>query len=187
MSSVSHERAGRPLTHRDLDDTPDDGSRWEVIDGILHVTPFPSVAHQRAATRLTSLLDVYVRAAGVGEVFTAGLKVVLDEPSGVGPDVVFVATARLDGLRDDGFYGAPDLVVEVLSSKPGLDRFVKFQKYATAGVVHYWIVDPVGRELTAYRLEAGQFRLVAEVRGAATFQPELFPGLSIALSELWMP
>jgi len=173
------------LTQRDLDDTPDDGNRYEVIDGELHVSPFPTPAHQRVIAALVSLLRSHVRPRALGEVFPAGLKVVLDEPSGVGPDLVYVAQPRLENMREDGYYGAPDLLVEVLSSKPGLDRFVKFRKYARAGVPHYWIVDPRERRLDAYRLDGGQYALEAELAGEVTFEPALFPGLLIPLAELW--
>jgi Uma2 family endonuclease len=123
-----------PLTHRDLDDTPDDGNLYEVIDGKLYVSPFPKTRHQRAVTQLVALLLQHVEAEGLGEVFTAGLKVVLDEYTGVGPDVVHVAKDHAEGIRDDGYYGAPALVVEVLSSKPSLDTKVKRAKYASSGI-----------------------------------------------------
>jgi Uma2 family endonuclease len=112
--------------------------------------------------------------------------VVLDEPSGVGPDLVFISNARMGGMRQDGFYGAPDLVIEVLSSKPQLDRFVKLNKYAKAGVPHYWIVDPDQRRLDAYRLEGARYALAAEHTQQESFQPELFPGLTIQLQDLWL-
>jgi Uma2 family endonuclease len=176
----------RPLTHRDLDHTPDDGNRYEIIDGELYVSPFPSSSHQHIIARLLVLLDGYVRQRRLGMVFTSGLKVVLDEPTGVGPDVVFISQARLDGLLADGFYGAPDLLVEVLSTKPALDTLIKKQKYARSGVPHYWIVDPEKRTLHAYRLEGDRYHLMAEVAGEAVFEPSLFPDLAIPLADLWL-
>jgi Uma2 family endonuclease len=176
---------GDRLTYRDLDLCPDDGNRYEVIDGILHVTPFPSYAHQRAQSKLFTALAAHIEANDLGELFSAGLKVVLDEPSGVGPDLVYISHARLAQMHDDGFYGAPDLVVEILSSKPGLDRVVKKHKYAHAGVPCYWIIDPDARQLEAYRLRGDVYELEAELTGSASFQPEVFPGLAIDLGRLW--
>jgi Uma2 family endonuclease len=123
VSSTGQEPHERGLTHRDLDHTPDDGNRWELIDGSLFVTPFPTYAHQLAASRLTYLLMAHVRANKLGEIFAAGLKVVLDDPTGVGPDVVYISGGQMGNMREDGFHGAPDLLVEVLSSKPELDRW----------------------------------------------------------------
>ena len=149
------------------------------------MSPFPSTAHQQAVTQLVTILNEHVRNGSLGRVFAAGLKVVLDEPTGVGPDVVYVSMARMDGIREDGYHGAPDLIVEVLSSKPELDRLVKFKKYARAGVPHYWIVDPVEKSLAAYRLAAGRYELAGEGQGNARFESELFPGLLIPLDRLW--
>ena len=174
------------LTHHDLEQTPDDGCRWEVIDGVLHVTPFATYAHENASGELFAMLHTHAREHSLGKVFSARLKVVLDEPTGVGPDVLYVSTARMTAMHADGFYGAPDLTVEVLSSKPYLDLEVKFRKYASAGIPHYWVVDPVNKSLTAYRLDGGQYVVEAELQGDATFEPELFPGLVIPLARLWV-
>lgn len=186
MQSLPADASDRPLTQRDLDDTPDDGSRYEVIDGVLHVTPFPSFRHQQAQAQLFGALHQHVRATKCGSVFAAGLKVVLGEPTGVAPDIVFVSSARMPQMQDDGFYGAPDLVVEIISSRPALDRVLKLHKYAQAGVPHYWIVDPGARAVTAYRLEAGKYRVAAAPKADERFQPELFPGLVIDLEDLWV-
>lgn len=181
-----HDPYDRPLTHRDLDHTPDDGNRYEIIDGIIHVSPCPSASHQNVAMQLAYFINHYVRERGLGKVFPAGLKVVLDEPTGVSPDVVYISEARLQDLQADGYHGAPDLVVEVLSTRPALDTIIKKQKYARAGVPHYWIVDPTTRALRAYALEGDRYRLAAERTGEDTFEPALFPGLSIPLADLWL-
>jgi Uma2 family endonuclease len=184
--SPGREALEHKLTQRDLDFTPDDGNRYEVIDGELFVSPFPSAAHQQVVAALVGLLWGFVRERTLGKVFSAGLKVVLDEPTGVGPDVVYISNARLGTMREDGYYGPPDLIVEVLSSKPQLDRFVKLNKYERAGVPHYWIVDPERRRLDVYRLEGSRYALAAERSADQTFEPELFPGLTISLRDLWM-
>lgn len=184
MTSQPRERLDRPLTHRDLDHTPEDGNLYEVIDGVLYVTPFPDVAHQEAGAQLFTQLNVHVRAGGLGKVYFSGLKVVLDEPTGVGPDIVFISQGRIDALQPDGYYGAPDLVVEVLSSRPERDRVVKAAKYARSGIPHYWIVDPRDKNLRAYRLEAGHYVMAGEYRDR--FEPELFPGLTVDLTQLWV-
>jgi Uma2 family endonuclease len=186
MVSTDPNHIDRPLTYRDLDDLPDDGNRYEIIDGVLYVTPFPSTAHQQAATRLTAILSNHVAHHDLGRVFAAGMKVVLDEPSGVGPDLVYISLSRMDGLKADGYYGAPDLVVEVLSSRPALDLHVKKQRYARAGIPHYWIVDSDQRRLLIFVLEGERYRMDGELQGDATFEPAVFPGLSVPLAELWL-
>lgn len=175
----------RLWTHRDLDDTPDDGNKYEVIDGVPYMTPLPTAWHERAGLQLAYVLIQHVEAHGLGEVFHAGLKVVLDDLTGVGPDVVFIPRDRAPGLRRDGLYGPPALVAEVLSSKPRLDRVVKRDRYARAGIPWYWIVDPDMCRLWEYELRAGEYVTVSEQGGDAEFRPGLFPGLVIALSRLW--
>jgi Uma2 family endonuclease len=176
----------RPLTVRDLDDLPeDDQVRYEVIDGELYMSPFPFVPHQRAATNLLIILGSYLEQHPIGQVFISNTKVVLDELTGVGPDLVFIAEKHLGGLKRDGFYGPPDLMVEVTSSKPKLDRVIKYRKYASAGIPNYWIIDPDARTLEAFQLKGKNYVLRKTARDSETFSPKLFPGLSIALSRLW--
>ena len=175
----------RLWTHRDLDDAPDDGNRYEVIDGVLHVTPSPTTWHQRVIAKLVAILDPHLEAGGLGEVFAAGLKVVLDEMTGVEPDVVYVAREQAACLLRDGHHGPPALVVEVLSSKHSLDTRVKLEKYARAGIPWYWIVDPEAMVLWEYRLEGASYAACSKAEGDGVFQPALFPGLSIPLARLW--
>jgi Uma2 family endonuclease len=114
------------------------------------------------------------------------LKVVLDERTGVGPDVVYISKARLGGLARDGYYGPPDLLVEVLSSRPSLDTEVKMAAYARAEVSHYWMVDPERYTVRAYELGHARWKLAAERRDDDAFEPALFPGLVVPLASLWI-
>jgi Uma2 family endonuclease len=110
---------------------------------------------------------------------------VLDEPTGVGPDLVFISAANMTNMRPDGFYGAPDLVVEVTSTQPQLDRYVKYRKYERAGVPNYWIADPRSRTLDVFELATGNYRRAAELKDEGSLRPGLFPGLELDTSELW--
>src|ERR1700709_1051690 len=95
MANAAPQWFERPLTHHDLDDLPeDDRFRSEVIDRELYVAPFPFLAHQTTCTRLLVLIATYLEAHPVGEVFTSNTKVVLDDFTGVGPDLVYVARER---------------------------------------------------------------------------------------------
>ena len=176
----------RPLTHRDLDDLPeDDGIRYEVMNGELYMSPFPFIPHQRAATRLLLCLGMYLEDHPIGEVFESNTKVVLGAPTGVGPDLVYVSRANMGTVQEDGIYGPPDLMVEVTSSKPNLDRVVKYRKYASSGVRNYWIIDPDERTLDVFELRGKRYKKVAALKDKETFAPALFPGLVIPLAKLW--
>ncbi len=189
MSIDARERppAGRiVLTYEDYCALPDDGRRYEILDGELSMTPSPSRAHQRFAGNLFVTLHTWVRAPAAGEVFIAPFDVILARTTVVVPDLVFVSRERLGIVTSRGVEGAPDLVVEILS--PGTasrDRVEKAQIYARHGIRHYWLADPDARVLEVYELTGGQYRETARLTAGATFTPTLFPGLAISLSSLW--
>jgi len=179
--------AGRiVLTYEDYCALPDDGRRYEVIEGELVVTPSPRRAHQRFSGNLFVTLHTHVRERNLGEVYAAPFDVILENTSIVVPDLLFVSRDRLSIVAERGVEGAPDMIVEILSSATARrDRVEKAQLYARHGVGHYWLADPVGRTFETFELTGGQYRLVVSLSGAALFAPSLFPGLTIPLRDLW--
>ena len=170
----------------DIWDAPDDGKRYEVIDGHLYVTTAPDLDHQRPSASLLALIWSYLRVHRTGEIFSAPVGLILDEENGLQPDLVYVSRERAAILTRRGIRGVPDLVVEVLSpSTEATDRGIKLRRYAAAGVPHYWIVAPETRSLEAYRLAEHGYQLVQVCHAGDTFRPELFPGLEISIGELW--
>src|SRR5215213_5112922 len=99
----------------DIWDTPEDGKRYEVIDGALYVTPPPGWGHQRGLGKLYLVVGNHVYTNGLGEVVQAPVGVKLDDENGIEPDLVYVSNARRHIIVERGVEGAPDLVVEVLS------------------------------------------------------------------------
>lgn len=180
--------AGRiVLTYEDYCALPDDGKRYEIIAGDLHVAPSPGRSHQRVAGNLFIVLKTFVEGHGLGEVYIAPFDVILEETSVVVPDLLFVARERVGFVTDHGVRGAPDLIVEILS--PGTarrDRVEKAKLYARHGVRHYWLADPEARILEVYELGEGQYRRAASLADNDSFSPSLFPGLTIPLSSLWV-
>src|SRR5438874_2533525 len=168
----------------DIWDTPDDGKRYEVIDGQLYATPPPVLEHQGASGVLHAYIWPYVRQRELGKVYSAPVGAVLDDENGVQPDMVYVSRERLHILSRRGIEGAPDLVVEILlPSTRARDRGIKLRRYAASGVRHYWIVDPRTRALEAYRLTDGGYELSGKYGPDTTFHPELFPGLAIPIDD----
>ncbi len=170
----------------DIWDAPDDGNRYEVIDGDLVVTPPPGWSHQRAIMNLSGAIWAYLRRNDVGFVVPAPTGVVLDPETGVEPDVVYVSRERASIISERGVEGAPDLVVEALSpSTAARDRGIKMRRYATASIPHYWILDPRAQTLEVYRLGAEGYELIGIFKAHDVFRPEVFPGLEIPINELW--
>jgi len=148
-------RALAPLTVRDFWNLPDDGNRWEIIDGAAFMTPTPTIAHQQVLLNLAILFRAHARRRRLGEVLIAPVGVVLDEHSVVEPDLIFVARAQRTIVRDKAIHGAPALLVEITSpATASRDRGLKRDRYARAGVGCYWMIDPRMSTLRALRLGA---------------------------------
>ncbi len=187
-AQVRYPAGQRPgtLTYEDYCALPDDGLRYEIIEGRLAAEPSPRRAHQRAVLRLAARLDAHVCPRGLGEVFVAPFDVILGPRTVVVPDIVFVSAERSALLAERGVEGAPDLVVEVLSAGTRRrDRVAKMNAYARCGVRHYLVVDPEDRTLEALALGETGYSLVAALEGDDVFEPRLFPGLTVPLAELW--
>lgn len=132
---------------------PDDGNRYEVVDGELFVTPAPRALHQRAVLRLAVLLDAYVTGHHLGEALMSPADIEFREDRLVQPDV-FVAPLFSDGkrIREWSQIKGLLLAVEVLSpSTARADRQVKRRLYQEEPVGEYWIVDLDARVIERWR------------------------------------
>src|SRR5437588_1116672 len=103
-------------TYDDYAALPDDGHRYEIVNGVLVMAPAPSPEHQDIVGEIFSYLRTHIKLAGLGRVFTAPIDVDLGPKNVFQPDVVVVLNARLDRVAAKKIIGAPDLVVEVASS-----------------------------------------------------------------------
>ena len=176
-------------TSADLDVMPDDGKRYEIIDGELYVSKQPDWHHQRVCFRLGTLLEEWSLRTGVGQTNGAPGVIFADDDD-VAPDVVWISTARLaEALGADGkLHAAPELMVEVLS--PGAanerrDRQAKLKLYSRRGVDEYWIVDWRARTVDVYRRAGDALEPVATLSGRDRLESPLLPGFSCALDDLF--
>lgn len=152
------------LTYEDYVRMPDDGQRYELIDGELHVVPAPFLSHQRSVGRLYVHIFLWVRSHG-GEVFIAPFDVILSPVNVLQPDLLFVAPQHASRVEKRGVVGPPDLVVEVLSnSTKRRDETLKRELYERFGVSEYWIVDPEAKTVKVLRLAGRRYETAAELR-----------------------
>ncbi len=172
------------LDYSDLANTPDDGNRYEILQGNLLVTPAPSPFHQRVSKRLQRQLEAYFEARALGEVFDAPVDVILTFHDVVEPDLVVVSDPKQITKR--AIEGAPLLVVEILSpSTRKRDRTVKARRYAELGIPHYWIVDPDAQRIECYRLQATTYAQILDGVSPARLTHPDFPDLQVDLSAIW--
>lgn len=175
-------------TYDDYARLPDDGFRYEVIEGELYMSPAPRTVHQRVSRRLLVQLDAYATDTGTGEAFAAPCDVRLGRGTVVQPDLFFVTTERRGIVGELCVDGAPDLVVEILS--PGdtdHDRVRKHALYAQHGVREYWIVDPPARTIDVFVLEGMVFAEALRARPGATVRSAVLTGFAVAVDAVLPP
>jgi Uma2 family endonuclease len=133
--------------YEDLFSLPDDGRRYEIIEGALYEMPSPSWDHATTIMNLIALLLPVVTALG-GVLRTAPVDVFFAGADPVQPDILGLLPGWSGEVQHRGPQGAPDLVIEVLSpSNRGHDLLTKRALYGQAGVREYWIVDPAGKSI----------------------------------------
>lgn len=161
MYAVKALPRSRPLTLADLATAPDDGHRYELIDGALVVNPAPSWRHQNAAGEL--FVALHSRCPSGLKAFMAPLDVVLSEDTVMQPDVL---VARQSDLGEHDLRAAPVLAVEVLSpSTKHIDLMLKRSRFEAAGCTSYWVVDPAEPSIVAWDLHDGSYAEVGRAKG----------------------
>jgi Uma2 family endonuclease len=173
-------------TYADYAALPDDGQRYEIVNGVLVMAPAPNGPHQDAVLRFAHYLLVNVEFAGLGKVRVAPFDVELSPKDVFQPDIFVVLNAHLDRILEKKVVGAPDLVVEVASPSTALyDRVTKYEKYASAGVQEFWIASTNAHTIQVLVLESGEYRSLGIFRGQQTLPSQIVPGLSVRVEQFF--
>lgn len=166
---------------------PDDGKRYEIIEGVLYVANAPSIEHQFTVSEIHFQLKLFVHESALGQVYTSPLEVHLSETTKpVQPDLLFIRSERQPPPGAQFLVGAPDLIVEVIS--PGsirLDRHIKFDVYERSGVPEYWLADPKVRLVEVYTLSNGEYALLGQYTNDEVIESKVLAGLQIKTSTLF--
>jgi len=174
------------LTYPELRLMPDDGKRYELIDGEVFVTPSPSEKHQRVLGNLLVSIHHHIKAGNLGRVYVAPFDVVFGEKTALQPDLLFVSAKRLGIIGPEYVLGAPDLVVEILSPyRQSYDRVTKLEQYALHGVTKYWVVDPIAESVEINVLAGSRYELKGAFSGDDILQSPLIPGWEIPAANLF--
>lgn len=176
----------RALTVADLYAMPESerGERYELIEGVLFVTPAPTWGHQTVSGNLHFHLAVYIRSRRLGWIVgTTGVHV--DDRTYVIPDLVFISRERQAIIGEANIEAAPDLVVEILSpSTRRNDLLTKRSLYARIGVREYWIIEPGTQTVTVLRLESGNYSEVPLTETGAV-RSRVLPELRLTLDDVF--
>lgn len=174
------------LRYEQFRQLPDDGKRYELVRGEVHLTPSPTTKHQLVLLRIVSSLNLYLSKNPLGRMLFAPLDVRLSDDTALQPDLLFVANAHAAIVQEDYIRGCPDLVVEILSpSTAAHDRATKLPLYAEAGVGEMWIVDPQAETVEILKLQGNKYLVEAALAGSRALTSTCFPGWELPLSDLF--
>ncbi len=176
-------------TIQDLELLPENGNRYEIVDGELYVAKQPHLHHQIVCSKIVALLEHWSEQTHMGlAIFTPG--VIFTNDDAVLPDVVWISYERLaTALQADGkLHSSPELVIEVLS--PGAenerrDRELKLKLYSRRNAKEYWIVNWQERTLEVYRRENAELKLIKTLDETNALDTPLLPGFSCKVGELF--
>jgi Uma2 family endonuclease len=174
------------LTYEQFRQLPDNGKRYELIHGEVHLTPAPTTRHQFILRNLSISLGIYLAHDPHGEIAFAPLDVRLGEDTALQPDLIFVSNARATIIQESFIEGAPDLVVEILSpSTAAHDRATKLSIYAGAGVKEVWLIDSQVKTVEVLKLQGKKYFVDATLAGDHVLTSSLFPGWQLPLKDLF--
>jgi Uma2 family endonuclease len=158
----------------------------ELIDGVIIVSPPPMDSHERLQIFLLRLLGEFVELFDLGEIRGSRTAVVLADDQVYEPDILFVIRERVGIIEDRGVFGAPDLVVEILSaSTVAHDRGTKFHTYQKAGVRELWLIDPYGPVGTEFYQRQGNLFKPIMPDENGIIQAVALPNFKLNTAWLW--
>jgi len=177
---------GRAWTFADWEGLPDDGNRYEVLDGVLYMTTAPSNFHQWIVLNLYEHFGRPGRFANLGFPFMAPIGVIMAGMTPVQPHFLFVTASKVGIIHEGKIRGVPDLIVEVLSpSNRDYDEAVKLNAYARAGVPELALVDPAARQVRLYTHDGVGYGAPRLLNAADPLSFACLPGISALVQALF--
>jgi Uma2 family endonuclease len=177
-------------TTEDLELLPENGNRYEIIDGSLLMTRAPHWKYQAVIAQACNLLNPWSFTSNLGRAIP-NPGIVFDDEDNVIPDAIWISQNRLvTGVNEEGHFTiAPELIIEVLS--PGTqnerrDRELKLKLYAERGVQEYWILDWRIQQLEIYTRQNARLKLGLTLLAPDRLTSSLLPGSSCLVSEFFL-
>lgn len=169
-------------TYDDYAKLPEDGPRYELVDGELQMLPSASSRHQSVGVQLSHLL---ILSCESDYAIFYELDVILSNIEVRRPDLTIVRRDRLSIVSERGIEGPPDVVVEILSPwSSKRDKLDKTKSYARFGVPEYWIIDPANSNLEQYTLDGQVYQLTNVFVGDEPIQSNQLPCVTFSMETL---
>lgn len=173
-------------TYQDYLGLPNDGHVYQIIEGELYMVPAPTTYHQDILRDLGFIIWDYVRKIKWGKIYYAPTDVVFSSTEIVQPDIIGIAKGRLSIVKENGVFGAPDLIIEIISpSTMAIDVKLKKLLYQRCGVREYLLVYPEEKKIEAYLLIEGRYHLRGSYLRSDVLELTSIPGLKLDLEEVF--
>ncbi len=188
MTTTAKLRTGMRMSLDDFLALGETDGKWELDDGVLYImasgTPDHQFLMQQFCRHLDDHLDLFEEppAHFYHEMTTILSRELQRAPE---PDIVIVLNERRDIIGRSRVEGAPDIVVEFLSTDRNRDLVRKRQIYAEAGVLEYWPIDPRNDTVTQLELRGGTYAERAVLGADDVLTTPLLPGLAIPLADIF--
>jgi Uma2 family endonuclease len=177
----------KSFTYQDYLDLPEDGNRYEVINGELISLTTPFTIHQLVSKNILFNLCCFIKKSKCGEAFHAPFDVVLSESNVVQPDILFILKENKKIITEDNIFGSPDLIIEIISpSSAYYDLLEKKELYAAHGVKEYWIVEPKKQWIEVFINQNGKFELDQRVEQTGVVRSRIVNGWTLDWSKVFI-
>ena len=179
-------RVDKRYTAKDFENLPPGPPYYELINNRLVMAPSPEIPHQRTSLSLAKKLDDFVEQRSLGLVLEAPMDVELDDDNVFQPDILFISNERL-GIIQDGrkIKGAPDLVVEILSSNKKYDQEEKKYIYELYDVREFWLIDTKKKTVEVFENQRKEFVILQKAYVGDVVRSRLLDGFEIAVDYLF--
>jgi Uma2 family endonuclease len=182
---VAQTKPAGTWTYEDLFSLPDDGRRYEIINGELFEMPLPTMEHATVVANVITVVIPLVRQLG-GRWLTAPLDVFFQGADPVQPDILAILPGGSARLVERGVEGPPDLIVEVVIPTSHVhDALTKHALYALGGVREYWTVDPASRTMELFTLDRDAYHRESVLSGSDAPHSLLLGALPFPVDDLF--
>lgn len=185
-AEVAYKTTHKKYTYQDYLAMPEDGNRYEIINGELIIALTPLIIHQQISINISYQLYKFLEDHSLGEFLKAPCDVVLSDFNVFQPDIFFIANENREILTEKNISGAPDVVWEIISIDTAYNDLIeKKELYAEFGVKEYWLVDPKKQWVEIFENRDGKFESVQKLEKEGIAKSTIISGWEIDLSKIF--